>query len=522
MRMVGLALLIFLLMGVSIALTQMNVWQFAKNTFAQIDTTLIFEVDDDEQDPRTQHSFSRAHPDGVLLLSGSTQAQSARFVLPKDAPISSGELQVNATAQVSNDTSGMVRIFVGKERRGEVLLRPGQQNFNTTIELTPQDLARDELWVRYAMAGLETTASCTTQGGTPAVVEIEQDSRLILDLETPTLTTRDQVASWGDQVLIGWPSWLSDDERQLRQYASLVLAARGYTVRMVDAPNTATLSGDALIDFVTANVHPDLTLGEDYSWPYYVAETGPNAGIRRFHGGTSWRHWYTISPSHHTSEPAAFAYSVLLGPLPDDAGWTVTVTHNGTILEVIETSGDTHVVEGTLSLDGLPFGDSNVIEVTASSDYEIVGMCNVGPELVAELRPETRLIGGGDALGDALENVRATLAQHEVVPVRLLPGASLVETQRLIDLTKALLPQGKSITTANDNALIVAVQRASFARITQELPPEAYIVWFDDDGQGLLSATVAEIARDPDLHPQGALALAVSPLSETQLSALDP
>ncbi len=521
MRMVGLALLIFLLVGVSIGVTQLNIWQRTVSYFFGTNDDLIFEAEAEQTGDDPRFSFVRTRPEGVILLSGTNASQSARFSMPQDGNVASGELEVFATTQVRDDISGLVRIFVGSERRGEILLKPGQRDFSSEIELTAEDLALDELVVRYALAGEELTGNCTFSSGASAVIEIEQRSRLVLDMEGDFLSTRDRIASWGDEVLIGWPRWLAADRQLQRLAAATRLSVNGYDVRFVDAPDTETLSGNALLSLAASEDLPLNDRSIDQVWPAYLAEAGANAGMRSFYQSTAWRHWYSLGPFDYQTRPTAFNYSMMLGPLPPGAKWTITITHNGSIIDVREAVGETHMIEGSVSLERVPFSPTNLIEVIATSDYQPTGLCNQGPEIFAELRPDTHIAGGGEPLPQHLQEVMQLLGQVETVPVRLPRDISLVQAQRFTDIMGALLPQGTSLEPAEANAMILGVTRPDFPRLASELPPGAYVVWLDPSLR-LTGASVAEIAVDPDRAPQGTLALVVSPLSNTLQSSLRP
>lgn len=517
MRMLILAILVFVLAGVALGVTRLGLIERVPQLLASTGSGLTFEVTPGAEDDHSKVSIFRARPEGVLLLTAANRAQTARFQLPQDVAIAGGSLTLNATAQIADGQNSLLRVLVGNQIRGEVLLRPGQYDVEALIELTADDLASDMLGVRYALVLADDTGSCTPGGGLTNIVEIEQDTRVRLLVEDINLTPRDQVAAWGSVVLIGWPGWLSPEERQDRWMSAAQLTAQGYRVRFVDAPNSETLSGPDLADFVASQT-PAYTMEEAIpAWPEYLSLAGANAGKRTFKEATSWRHWYRVGPHDHTSAPGAFRYELMLGPLPSTASWTIVVTHNGVILDVKEVAGRAGLHAGTVTLDDVEVLDSNLIEVTATSTYETVGQCNNGPDLFAEMRAETRLLPGGEVFEDELAAVSETVNQRQPLTVGFPDAMSLVEAQRMLDLTFDLIAPDTELVMADGPAILTAVRRSDVPTVAQSLRPSAFIVGLDENNR----TRVARPAAFTDDHSDivgGAVVLVIAPDVDDRLS----
>ena len=506
--MLVLALLVFVLAGISIGLSRLGITELAPQILAGNGPQLTFEVESDTQDIGDQVGVYRARPGGVMLLTRSSITQTAHYQLPQEAGLISGVLDLHLSAQISDTQDSLLRVLVGNQTRGEVLLRPGQRDIRTEIGLTSDDLAGESLAIRYMLVNPEIDGACTNDGGWSNVVEVEQDSRVLLEVANGQLSPRDQVATWGNEVLIGWPSWLTEEKRQYRWFSAMRLAQRGYNVRFVDAPDTETMSGNTLIALVESEVPPFLNQVEEPAWPEYVAQTGGNVGKRSFQRSVSWRHWYRVGPNDHRSAPAAFEYDLMLGPLPNGESWTVVVTHNNSIIDAQRVPGNVAMLDGSISLHDAEIEHNNLIEITATSGYEPTGLCNNGPELFAELRPETRLIGGGEVFENNLDGVTEQLNQRQPVTMNVPANMSMVEAQRMLDLAGELLPEGSELNVTTEPATLFAVRRADYASLLPNLPETAHVVWYDEDGQITTSSPAAFIGAEP-VKALGALALVV-------------
>ena len=126
--MIGIGLMGFLLAGVALLLSTMNLWeraQWAVQTKIN-GPQLVFETPAatpvSDQDTAV---VSRSNPDLSVILSGLPAYQSVTFDLPLNARPTSGYLQIDATLQVLAGVEGVLRVSIDNVRRGEMLLHPG-------------------------------------------------------------------------------------------------------------------------------------------------------------------------------------------------------------------------------------------------------------------------------------------------------------------------------------------------------------------------------------------------------------
>jgi hypothetical protein len=469
------------------------------------DPDLVFETAPIPSDIAGTVSLERARPKGVLLLSDADSAQTAQYSMLRDAAVTAGILKLNATTQISAGQHNVLRVLVGNQPRAEILLRPGMHTIDAEIDLTSDDLATETIAVRYVLVAPSEEDSCSQTGHAANIIEIEHDSRIELSVAEAVLSDRDQIAAWGDEIRVGWPNWLQPDQRKKRASLALQLAILGYDVTLVDAPDTAVLSLSALqrlIDDGAPTSDVQLALPE---WPEDIAAVGANAGLRTFHETTAWRHWYKIGATEHDSAPSVFEYEMLLGPLPDGSRWTIAVTHNGSVLDLRQVSGGTRSVEGRLSLANASFEPNNVIEVSATSDYEALGLCNHGPLLHAELKPTSRLLGNdGPAFDVELTDVREALLDAAPLTIDVSPDLSLIEAQRMLEIADQLTPAGTELQFDTTAATLTPVRRNDLEDVVAAASPTDYVAWLDQSDR-LVSMPASDMAGATELIGVGTL-----------------
>ena len=154
--MIGIGLMGFLLAGVALLLSTMNLWERAQwavqtkinGTQLVFETPAVLPVSD--QDTAV---ISRSSPDLSVILSGLPAYQSVAFNLPLNARPTSGYLQIDATLQVLAGVEGVLRVSIDNVRRGEMLLHSGEVSRSLQVPLSPTDLAREQLVVSFSLQG---------------------------------------------------------------------------------------------------------------------------------------------------------------------------------------------------------------------------------------------------------------------------------------------------------------------------------------------------------------------------------
>ncbi len=331
MRMIGIGLLGFLLAGIALLLSTMNILEKGQRYVREITLgpQLVFEhhtpaVAADSHKAK----LARTNSDHPVLLSGFPAYQSVAFTMPVDARPTSGYLQIDATSQVLDGVEGVLRISIQNTRQGEMLLRPGEAGRSLQIPLSPTDLAGPKLVVSFSLQGTGPQRQCGPDDGFAAVVEIETTSAVYLTLNTPLQTVRDRVRAWGDMLRIAWPSWLKEEEQLRRLVLATQLKRRGLvSVFQANAPDLAlnTTNLREVLQTVATQSQPADSFG-------LLAQSGANAGVKRFHHKAVWRERYDLRGAVAQPLPKQLALNMRLGHLMRANHWSLSVTLNGRLV----------------------------------------------------------------------------------------------------------------------------------------------------------------------------------------------
>ncbi len=235
-----------------------------------------------------------------------------------------------------------------------------------------------------------------------------------------------------------------------------------------------------------------------------VAVNGANAGIRRFQKSTSWRTRYDLDDVENNVMPTAFDVDLTLGFLDDGAAWTVTTTLNNRILlmDRVPAGQNTYRVEIALPQD--MHAKVNVIEVTAASSADIDGVCTLGPELIAEMHPTSKLRGMGPVFETQLSAVKSMMASVTTVGMVDVPSLSVAESTVISGLVAMLVPTSAKILPTRQTVNLRPFSRTDLG-ILAELDVTAGTIWIAysrGDGEEIhaqpaSAEVIAQLQRTP-------------------------
>ncbi len=488
MRMIGIGLMGFLLAGVALLLSTMNILEKGQRYVSELTQgpQLVFE---DRTALPAADAFTavvyRSNPNQPVILSGLPAYQGVAFNMPMDARPTSGYLQIDATLQVLEGVEGVLRISIDNTRRGEMLLRPGEVGRSLQVPLSPTDFARDQLVVSFSLQGEGPGSQCSTDEGFEAVVEIETTSAVFLTLDRPLETARDRVNAWGQIVRIAWPNWLKPEERVRRLVLASQFRQRGLETVMVDGHSADALTTESLRAALRA--HPAAERAASLSaWPRGLANSGVNAGLRRFHRKTIWRDRYDLRQGDAFRVPEALDLSLVLGGHIGHTPWSLTVTLNGRLIhhQPVEV-GETQL---GLRVD-LPKDMQeavNVIEVTLASNVSAEGVCNEGPELIAEMLPATQLVAGASSYSDTLTELRLALSNIGTLRVGMLSDLTAADAQTASMMLAGLLPAEVALKPSSTSAQVIVVAPQDGAFTLPHSEP-IWLVTLDTGSQELVA-----------------------------------
>ncbi len=506
MRLVGIALLAFLIAAAAIVLSDRG---FRDRKLQQIGAYLsepqvIFETGHPASVSLETAEVTRFRPHGrgTILLSGLPAYQNVAFSLPVDTRPQAGYLQIDATLQVLAGVKAALRISINSARRGELLLDSGETRRSVRIPLMPDELSAPTLQVSFSLQGNGTDSGCVSERNIGAVVEIERSSGLYLALDAARLSTRDQLGAWGQHVYADWPDTPGngDNERGLILALAGDLGRKGHDVTFAADADMPALSIERLREVADLRA---ITAPEDVhasiSWPLEIAQRGANAGVRRFHQSTSWRTRYRLREIATQDYPRTLELSLMLGPRPDGAAWLVFTTLNGRTIQMDTIRTDQSAFRKSIPVPADSHESDNVLQVTVAGTHTPEGRCGAGPELLAEMRPETHLTGGGARFSDELRELRGKLADAAAIQISIREGISAADATAAAGLIAEVAPDGAILSpTASDAGITVLGRKTLDGWLSSEPPSENR--WLVFRGAADAPITIADLNTE-DIAP---------------------
>lgn len=457
--MIGIGLMGFLLAGVTLLLSTTNLLERGQWSARELihGPQLVFEsrtIVPAADDNRAV--ISRSNPNHPVILTGFPAYQGVTFNLPVDARPTSGHLQIDATLQVLAGVEGILRISIDNVRRGEMLLRSGEMGRSLQVPLSPTDLARTQLVVSFSLQGASPNAQCPSDLGYAAIVEIEATSAIYLTLERPLTTARDQINAWGYMARIDWPRWLNAQERARRFILATQFKQRGIEAVFIDVHSSGALTTLDLRQALSA-MGASKTAESPHAWPYAVALTGANAGLRRFYRTTRWRITIDLRNGDAMRMLDVLDLHLALGFQANGSQWAISVTLNGRLLHQDLLDPTQTRVDEIIALPPDMQTATNVIEVTATATHAPEGLCNNGPELIAEMLPKTKLSAGASTYSDGLTQLRATLSDIGTFSVGGLSKLTAADADAASRMLAQIVPLDVTLKPAEHSAQIIPV-----------------------------------------------------------------
>ncbi|MEL6451969.1 MAG: cellulose biosynthesis cyclic di-GMP-binding regulatory protein BcsB [Pseudomonadota bacterium] len=496
----------FLLAGIALLLSSLNLVEQGQRYVRALgaEPQLVFEHRTALHEPRAtadRATIRRTGADHPVILSGFPAYHSVAFALPVDARPVSGYLQIDTTSQVLAGVEGVLRVSIHNARRGELLLRPGEAGRSLQIPLSPADFAKDQLVVSFSLQGTDPQQQCGAESGVAAVIEIEATSALFLTLDRPLATPRDQVRAAGNVASVAWPAWLKPSEQARRLVLATQLQRQGVTTTFA-ATNDATARDTAQLRALRDSHIPAPPEGNTLT----LAQTGMNAGLRRFHRQTTWRHRYDLRDGPHRAVPAQLDLRMMFGRLMGGQHWALTVTLNSRMVFQGHVTGAQEAYTALIDLPADLHQARNVIEVTAVTTAPRDGICDDGPVLVAEMQGGTTLIPGDTAYRDALTTLRAALPADRAITIGTSTALTATDARIAADLLDRTLPRGAQIKPAAGRAqVIVLTPDVAAAPLPQDTP-----LWLVTQGSTGTDLVITPLDSATAL-PRTGLALLVAP-----------
>ena len=412
MRLAGLGLLALLLAGLLILLAQTGAFDTSWNRLTGDDHVRIPDYEkaiSTISDIEGKDVFAAPVDTGSPpILSGIPSFANLTFHLPVDSRVTGGTLKLTYASQVAEGVEGALRVMVNGVKRGDLLLLDGTRKERVDIELTRTELLSGTVNVGLSLQGRGQIDECSLDDSIPAVVAIEPESGLRLQLDAPVASIADRLALWGERVPIGWPA--------SQELPAVIAAARMFQKGYTPVFAAQGLWNDDLTRLAleaknlnAADTPPD--------YPIPLVTQGSNGGARSFDRSTTWRYHYRVADLPDQLLPAALELRLVLGPVSKDRVQDIAVTLNGHYVysQRIRISSDQ--LNRAIALPASLQLPRNTIEISLGSVDPGENRCGASNNALAELLPETVLRGGSQTASDPLSTLRTML--HEAGEVRL-------------------------------------------------------------------------------------------------------
>ena len=483
MRMIGIGLMAFFVAWAVFFLSSQNIPQRGLRQISEIafGPQMVFETKPQKASVVGQKDkvFFRSNSITPIILTGLPARQGAVFSMPIDARPTSGYLQIDITSQVLGDVKGALRISINNTKRGEILLYPGEAGRSLLIPLLPSELIKERLVVSFSTLGSHATQNCSSKDGIDVIVEIETTSGIYLNLDRAIETPRDQVLSQGRTVQINWDQALTKQRKtELLDLGAGLIRNKERVLFNTSQPSI----GLSVQELKVLKATLPKMMENKIKLPSYVAKQGANFGLRRFYETTSWRIKYAPRQYIERKLPIALELNLELSGLRDDAFWTILITFNGSLVHSEALAVGMKSYRKQVSLNTQEQMANNLIEVTAYSSENHVGVCNEGPLLTAQMEADTALVGGDKRFDVQLQGLQNALSQYKQVGISGLDDITDHQASLLSRLIAAVVPETTKLVAMDKSPEIQFLKRSQFKTAVQAHSERhmRWIVTFDD------------------------------------------
>jgi len=482
MRLAGLGILALVMVGILILLGQSGAfdaaWQRATGSDAQrfedSDNSVLANFDVDG----SAVFGAPVTTENPVILSGLPSFAGLEFRLPIDARPVSGDLNLAFTSLVAEDVEGVLRVTINGVKRADFLLQEGERTDAVQVQLAPSDLSAGVLSVGLSLQGRGPIAECTTDDAIAAVVSIDGESGLQLNLSDAPTSTRDQLALWGDRVPVNWTGQTAGDGAASTLHQAAILQQKGYQPLFADSG----MATDALTTIAgEATRRSAFTIPSAYPIP--LASDPSNEGLRKFTRRVNWRYAYDVADLPGGEVPSALDLRLQVGPATNELERDVVVTMNGRLLFSRRVGADTERLNQSVTIPAELQRQSNALDISISAYDADDVRCGDIAQSVAELLPETVLRGGGASLSDELAAIRGILSNIGSVVIDA-SDLSAPDAKAAAELIADLDPERWEVSSEAQRASVQVVSNsAAIADARRQQGMTAWLV-YRESGMG--------------------------------------
>ncbi|MEP3298886.1 MAG: hypothetical protein ABJO27_20850, partial [Pseudoruegeria sp.] len=322
---------------------------------------------------------------------------------------------------------------------------------------------------------------------------------VFLTLDQPLTSARDRVNAWGQIVRVGWAHWIAPEERIRRLVLATEFRQHNIDIMMVDDYDQDALSTTEL-RAVLPLFQQEEPVQQDTAWPMAIAEGGANAGLRRFERQTVWRTRFDSRRTESNLRPSAIELHLALGHQLNSDQWAVTVTLNNRLIhQMILEPGRTDL-STTVDLPVTMQSAINSIDVTLTSTNMPEEQCSKGPELIAEMLPETRLIAGETQFSDSITELRSLLSQSGPLTIGEYAPLTAADADVASAFLAQILPAGIRLKPNLKHAQIIVLPPAG-AVVALPTSAAAWMVSRDPISDEFIVQTLSDGAKPAHTGP---------------------
>ena len=482
MRLAGLGILALVLVGILILLGQSGAfdaaWQRTTGSdvqrFENSDNSVLANLDVDG----SAVFGAPVTTENPVILSGLPSFAGLEFRLPVDARPVSGDLNLAFTSLVAEDVEGVLRVTINGVKRADFLLQEGERTDALQVQLAPSDLSAGVLNVGLSLQGRGPIAECTTDDAIAAVVSIDGESGLQLNLSDAPASTRDRLALWGDRVPVNWTGQTADNGAANTLHQAAILQQKGYEPLFTDSG----MATDALTTIAgEAARRSAFTIPGAY--PISLSSDPTNEGLRKFTRRVNWRYAYNAADLPGGELPSALDLRLQVGPATNELERDVVVTMNNRLLFSRRVSADTERLNQSVTIPAELQRQSNALDISISAYDADDVRCGDIAQSVAELLPETVLRGGGAGLADELATIRSILSSTGSVAIDA-SGLSAPDAKAAAELIVGLGPDRWEVASEAQRATVRVISNS--AAIVNARQVQGMTTWliYRDPGAG--------------------------------------
>ncbi|KAG1651746.1 Poly-beta-1,6-N-acetyl-D-glucosamine synthase [Nymphon striatum] len=228
-------------------------------------------------------------------------------------------------------------------------------------------------------------------------------------------------------------------------------------------------------------------------WPKSIAKSGSNSGIRRFYRKNTWRENYQLRAHNAGVLLDHLDLQLHLGRQMNGGLWSIAVTLNKRLVheDLIEARGGVYSKKVSLPINIQQL--NNAIEITVASTHNPEGECNSGPELLAELLPQTVLRTSAAEYYDPVAELRENIGQLNAVTIGLSEQVSAAEASVASELLASLLPENPKLKPSFETAQITVLRPGQDISTSGIMGADALIVYHNFQTQQLVVEPVSKV-----------------------------